>query len=180
MSWTPNKRKWSQLLQAILPHVSAGLENIGRGCLIAQIVYLSTPAQGVWNATPSSLVSVTFPISVPSTVRGGRVQGYSPTPTCINISFVLSQFRNILFWRDHSTVWLAQDCSWLPEPLVLHVSPGVCVGGGLWLYFVCWGCASLKGMFFTAFVWEGRCFQPNSLARVVFWSWFDTEILEGL
>ena len=29
-------------------------------------------------------------------------------------------------------------------------------GGGLWLYFVYWGCASLKGMFFTISVWEVR------------------------
>ena len=71
-------------------------------------------------------------------------------------------------------------------------------GGGLWLYFVYWGCTALKGMFFTISVWEGCCFQPNSLARVRFscflsgkgvafrrnslargvsWSWFDTKIL---
>ena len=28
-------------------------------------------------------------------------------------------------------------------------------GGGLWLYFVYWGPAALKGMFFTISVWEG-------------------------
>ena len=47
-------------------------------------------------------------------------------------------------------------------------------GGQLWLYFVYWGCAAPKGMFFTISVWEGCCFRPNSLARGVFWSWFDT------
>ena len=75
-------------------------------------------------------------------------------------------------------------------------------GGGLWLYFVYWGCAALKAwvFFFSQFLsgkgaifsptcslarvrfsWflsgKGVVFRPNSLARGVFWSWFDTEIL---
>ena len=43
-------------------------------------------------------------------------------------------------------------------PIVTEKGPG---GRGLWLYFVYWGCASLKGMFFTVSLWEGCCFQAQ-------------------
>ena len=83
-----------------------------------------------------------------------------------NCSALIKRLYHTIYYKELNCLplgwYMVPD---LPPLTTVHPGRGE---RALWLYFVHWGCAALKGMFFTVSVWEGCRFQPNSLARVCF------------